>query len=104
MKLDIRSPAFSFLVVCHVRFEAPLPSGTPCELHYDGSPEGLDHDVRAYVIGRDMGPMGEDGAVMLGFLNPEAHRYTLKGGNSIQLRRGSQVIAVGEVVALGARR
>lgn len=103
MRVDLRLPAFSFTALCHVRAEALLPSGTPCELHYVGAPDGLDRDVRVYVVGGESASMGEEAGLVLGFLKPEAHRDRLKQGTHIELRRGPQLIAVGDVVVCGLR-
>ncbi len=103
MRVDLRLPAFSFTALCHVRAEALLPSGTQCELHYAGAPDGLDSDVRAYVVGHESVAIGEETGLVLGFLEPESHRDKLKQGVHVELRRGSQLIAVGEVVVCGLR-
>jgi len=103
MRVDLRLPAFSFLVLCQIRAETVLPSGTPCELNYLGAPEGLDSDVRVYVVGQEAVAMGEEAGVLVGFLNAQAHHHTLKCGTHVELRRGAQRIATGDVIACGLR-
>jgi hypothetical protein len=103
MPVDLRVPAFSFVALCQVHVATRLPSGTPCELHYAGGPEDLDRDVRAYVVGQESASAGEDVGVLLGFLRPEAHRDRLNQGVRVDLKRGDQLVASGEVVVCGRR-
>lgn len=98
MQINLRLPSFSFAALCQVKLEVSLPSETPCEIHYPRAPDGVERDVRAYIIGQASASAGDEVGVVLGFLRPEAHRDTLKQGDLIELRRGAQLVASGEVI------
>lgn len=103
MPIDLRLPAFSFTALCQVKLEASFPSGVPCEIYYAHAPDGVERDVRAYVIGAASADTGGEVGIVLGFLRPEAHRDALRSGDRIELRRGTQVIASGEVISRALR-
>ncbi|MCL2779859.1 MAG: hypothetical protein FWD73_17850 [Polyangiaceae bacterium] len=103
MKIDLSLPAFSVTALCQVKLEAALPSGTPCEIYYARAPDGVERDVRVYVIGQASADAGDDVGVVLGFLCPEAHRDALMQDAHIELRRGTQVLASGRVILCAQR-
>jgi len=101
--VDLELPAFSVIALCQARFLVSIASGTPCEIRYRGSPEGLSADVRLFPVGQSWANAGDSAAVLLGFLDASAHRPLLQREAEVEFLRGQQLVGTGKALFVGTR-
>lgn len=111
---DFSQPAFSFLALCVIRFDA-RSDGSPrvifsdcrCQVRYldaaGGEAAEEAEEARVYLVGQETTLSGVDTPAVLVFLDWQAQRERCRVGSRFRLTEGAAVVAVGSVQMVATR-